>query len=59
VTYLGPAQRTRSVPIAWTDFAAVDPFVAVAAGRAPFRLADLIALRALVGATSTSGDAEE
>lgn len=59
MTYLGPQQRTRSVPLAWTDLAAADPFVTVAAGRAPFRLVDLIALRALVGASPLSGAAED
>jgi Family of unknown function (DUF5372) len=58
VTYLGPEQRTRSVPIAWTDLATVDPFVTVAAGRAPFRLEDLIMLRALVGGSGSPGAAE-
>jgi len=46
--YVGPNGRTRSLPVAWTDVAPVDPFVAVAAGRAPFRLEDLLALRALL-----------
>jgi hypothetical protein len=40
--------RTRSLPVAWTDVAPVDPFVATAAGRAPFRLEDLLALAALL-----------
>jgi hypothetical protein len=57
VTYLGPEQRTRTLPVVWTDLAAVDPFVAVAAGRAPFRLADLLALRALVCPASPPDDA--
>ena len=33
-----------SVPTGWTDMADVDPFVVVAAGRCPFRVADLLAL---------------
>jgi hypothetical protein len=37
----------RSLPLAWTDAAAPDPSVVVAAGRAPFRLEDLEALAAL------------
>ena len=52
MTYLGPERRTRSVPIAWTDLAAADPFVTVAAGLGPFRLVDLPALRALVGVSA-------
>lgn len=58
MTYLGPEQRTRSVPVAWTDLAAVDPFVTVAAGRALFRLVDLLVLRALVDASAGPGGAE-
>ena len=33
-----------SLPTAWTDAADVDPFVVQAAGRSPFRVADLLAL---------------
>ena len=33
-----------SLPTAWTDVADVDPFVVMAAGRSPFRAADLLAL---------------
>jgi hypothetical protein len=36
--------RTHSQPASWTDIIAVDPFVAVAAGRSLFRVADLIEL---------------
>ena len=36
------------MPVGWTNVAAVDLFVSVAAGRAPFRLEDLLALTALV-----------
>jgi uncharacterized protein DUF5372 len=46
--YVGPQGRTRSLPVGWTNVAAVDSFVSVAAGRAPFRLEDLLALTALV-----------
>ena len=34
----------RSLPRAWTDAADADPFVAVAAGRSPFRVEDLLAV---------------
>ena len=37
-----------SLPAAWTDAAAADPFVVVAAGRAPFSTAGLLALADLV-----------
>ena len=33
-----------SLPTGWTDAAEVDPFVVVAAGRSPFRVADLLEL---------------
>ena len=46
--YVGPNGRTRSLPVGWTNVAAVDSFVSVAAGRAPFRLEDLLGLTALV-----------
>jgi hypothetical protein len=46
--YVGPNGRTRSLPVGWTNVAPVDPFVTVAAGRAPFRLEDLLALTALL-----------
>lgn len=38
----------KSLPTAWTDAAAPDVFVAVAAGRSPFRAEDLVALAELV-----------
>jgi hypothetical protein len=37
-----------SLPAAWTDVAAADPFVVVAAGRAPFSTAGLLALADLM-----------
>ena len=37
-----------AIPTAWTDGAAPDPFVAIAAGRACFRTEDLIQLAELV-----------
>lgn len=48
-----------SLPAAWTDAVAEDPFVTVAAGRSPFRTADLLKLAELVarlseGSTSTA-----
>jgi len=46
--YVGPNGRTRSLPVGWTNVAPVDPFISVAAGRAAFRLEDLLALTALV-----------
>ncbi len=40
--------RVRSLPASWTDVGPPDPFVAVAAGRASFRLEDLLALAMLL-----------
>jgi hypothetical protein len=48
VRYVRADGRTRSLPVGWTNVAPVDPFVTVAAGRAPFRLEDLLALSALL-----------
>jgi hypothetical protein len=40
----------RSMPRAWTDLADVDPFVALAADRSPFRVEDLLALADVIAA---------
>ncbi|MGB8505920.1 DUF5372 family protein, partial [Mycobacterium sp.] len=45
-----------SLPVEWTDVVAEDPFVVVAAGRAPFHVARLLELADLVARLS-SGDA--
>ena len=37
-----------SLPTGWTDAADTDPFVVLAAGRSPFRIADLLDLADLV-----------
>ena len=42
----------HSLPLGWTDAASLDVFVAVAAGRSPFRVEDLIVLADLVAAIS-------
>jgi len=41
--------RIASVPLAWTDISPPDPFVVVSAGRALFRIKDLLRLVYLVG----------
>ena len=43
-----PGGDVMSLPAAWTDAVAPDPFAVVAAGRAPFRTADLLAAADLV-----------
>jgi len=40
--------RLRGVPVAWTSLFPEDPVVTFGAGRAPFRLADLLELARLV-----------
>ena len=44
VYVLDDAGKLVSLPAEWTDLAPADPFVVVAAGRAPFRTADLLKL---------------
>jgi hypothetical protein len=48
VFFYGPDGELAWMPAEWTDVVADDPFVVVAAGRAPFRAADLLELAALV-----------
>ncbi len=46
----------HSLPLSWTDAASVDVFVALAAGRSPFRVDDLIVLADLVARLSRAAD---
>jgi len=48
VFFLDEDGLKHSLPATFTDVAAVDPFVALAAGRSPFRVSDLLNLVALV-----------
>jgi len=48
VYFFDEAGELASLPAAWTDAVAEDPFVRVAAGRSPFRTADLLELADLV-----------
>jgi len=47
VFFLDAEGRQHSLPVGWTDAAGPDMFVTVAAGRSPFRVADLLALARL------------
>jgi hypothetical protein len=47
--------EVRSLPAAWTDVVAADPFVVMAAGRCPFRVADLLELADLVERLRSGG----
>ncbi|HUH67592.1 MAG TPA: DUF5372 family protein [Mycobacterium sp.] len=49
VFFLDSQGRQFSLPAGWTDAVDVDPFVAMAAGRCPFRFTDLVELRGLIG----------
>jgi hypothetical protein len=50
VFFLDEDGTQRSLPAAWTDAAAPDPFVALARGRSALRMEDLLALAQLVDA---------
>lgn len=50
VYYRDQAGRLRFLPARWTSLAAPDPFILTAAGRAYFRLEDLIRLETQVRA---------
>ena len=44
VYYHDECGELGSLPTNWTDAADADPFVVIAAGRSPFRVADLLSL---------------
>jgi hypothetical protein len=48
VYYVDGTGQMATLPAEWTDVVAPDPFVALAAGRAPFRTEDLLALAELI-----------
>jgi len=48
--------RLFSLPAAWTDAAAVDPFVGIAAGRCPFTLNGLLAVADLIDDLRAGGE---
>ena len=48
VFYRDPNDRLRYLPASWTSLASPDPFVIAAAGRAHFRLSDLLRLAAQI-----------
>jgi len=54
VFFLGADGRQHSLPVGWTDAGGPDVFVTVAAGRSPFRVADLLALALLLESRSAS-----
>jgi hypothetical protein len=48
VLFFNAKGRRSSVPLHWTDIGAEDPFVAISAGRALFRVEDLLGLVRLI-----------
>ena len=50
MTFEHPDGGLCSVPVNWTDFVPVDPYVSVGRGRSRFRVEDLVALAELVAA---------
>ena len=48
VYFYNEEQQLTAIPASWTDVVAVDPFVTVAAGRAPFRVNDLLEMARLI-----------
>jgi integrase len=48
VLFFNKKGRKSSVPLDWTDMGAMDPFVAVSAGRALFRVEDFLGLIRLI-----------
>jgi hypothetical protein len=48
VFFFDDSGELASLPAEWTDVVPADPFVVVAAGRSPFRTADLLVLAELV-----------
>ena len=55
VYYFDSAGELSTLPAQWTDVVAPDPFVVIAAGRAPFRTEDLLALTELLGRLLSRG----
>jgi hypothetical protein len=55
VYYCDEAGELCSLPVEWTDLAPVDVFVAAAAGRVPFRIADLLELADRVREVGSGG----
>ena len=48
VTFYDTADHVRALPAAWTSIVPPDPNVVLAAGRAAFRVADLLQLSRLI-----------
>jgi hypothetical protein len=55
VFFLDADGRQYSLPVVWTDAAAPDVFVEMAAGRCPFRVEDLLGLALLADGRAAGG----
>jgi hypothetical protein len=55
VFFFGDDGAMQSLPTGWTDVAEPDVFVTMAAGRCPFRVADLMALAEVIDGVQRSG----
>lgn len=53
VYFLDSAGQMQRIPATWTDAVGEDPFVAVAAGRSPLRVEDLLQLADLLERLNT------
>jgi Family of unknown function (DUF5372) len=56
VFFLDEDGTQRSLPAGWTDAVAADVFVAMAAGRSPFRVEDLVGLAELIDRFRAASD---
>ena len=56
VYFLDSSGQMQRLPASWTDVVGEDPFVAVAAGRSPLRVEDLLRLADLVSRLRREGD---
>jgi hypothetical protein len=55
VFFFDESGTQKSLPTGWTDVGEPDPFVALAAGRSPFRVVDLLALAELIDGQRRGG----
>ena len=56
VYYHDAAGDLRSLPMAWTSLVPVDPFVGLSAGRAAFRVTDLVELAHLLASLTEAAE---
>ncbi len=59
VYFQGNQSRIESIPVEWTDMAPEDPFVVLSAGRAYFRVEDLLKLSSLLASLRGKAGPEE